>query len=121
MKIQQFYNNVANSLRTHGNQYGGFYERGWSWVNPQNPNDRCAIARFIGGNTDFQVMENLSKFLNVEHKHCVQDQYPLVREVIEAFDSDAKTINNKDGLERLLKKWATKYKLKYKQPEAVVA
>lgn len=113
MKLQEFYNNVSHSLRTYGNPYGGQYQRGWNWVNNNNPNERCAIAKFIKGNNDFEVMENLAKYFGVKSKFHVLDENPLIFEIINLFDYYSCEINNKERLEYHLKHWADKYNLQY--------
>jgi hypothetical protein len=109
ISVQELYDKASNSLRNYGNPYGTFLERKWTWVNPHNFNDRCAIARFIDGIDSFEVKRNLSKLCNYSEIHnalilditCLFDNYPLI-------------CNNQKKLENKLKQLADKHKLKYK-------
>lgn len=113
MSLQSFYNDVCSSLRTYGNQYGGSHTRGWAWVNPRNQNERCAIARFVKGNSDIEVSENLRKLLGLKDN---QDLFSidLVGKVTHLFDYYPCEINDKERLEYHLKQFADQNDLSYK-------
>lgn len=113
MNIQNFFNNVCTSLRTHGNQYGTHEYRGWSWCNPVNHNERCAIAQFIPGSSD-KIIVNTLLFLLEEN---VQEINPLVKDVTRLFDTSPQLINNSIFLEKELQLLATKYNLEVPQIE----
>ena len=119
MNLQKFYDNACTSLRTYGNPYGSRYSREWAWVNHDNPNERCAIARFIKGNTSIEVVENLKKELKLSKHIDPIAAVPLVGEIVQLFDSYAFEINNKVSLEYHLKEWADHYNLKYSEASAV--
>jgi hypothetical protein len=113
MNKQQFYNQVCQSLRSYGNPYGSTEARGWGWMNDNNPNERCAIARFIGGCTESQVVRNLRKELGLEKG----EEYPqIVLDIVHFFDYAPLSCNRKDSLEQELKSLADKHKLEYKEP-----
>lgn len=112
MNLQSFYDNVCNSLRTYGNPYGSTHTRGWSWVNPQNTAERCAISRFIEGNNDTEVNQNLRRILGLK---ASQDLFSidLVGKVAHMFDYYPQEINCKVRLEYNLKKFADQNELVY--------
>jgi hypothetical protein len=118
MKPQEFYNNVCTSLRTYGNQYGKGYSRGWKWVDDSNPNNRCAIARFIKGNNDTEVVDNIITALELG-----PDAYlfanELVCDVVSLFDNHPDTINNKHSLECALRDMAYDHHLVYNSVQVV--
>ena len=40
--IQEMFNKTVHHLRAQGNSWGRWSERGWTFVNPSNPCERCA-------------------------------------------------------------------------------
>lgn len=118
MQMQEFYNKVCDSLRETGNPYGSQYSRGWGWVNEQNPKERCAIARFIPGETDKQVVRNLRKVLGLSNTEL--EECGLVIDIITVFDSYSCVVNNKEALELTLKRLADTHKLQYSPHEEII-
>lgn len=114
MNLQSFYDNVCSSLRTYGNPYGGSHTRGWNWVNPNNPNDRCAMARFIKGTGDIEVCSNLRKMLELKDNQDIFS-IDLVGKVAHLFDYYPCEINDKERLEHHLQSLADQNELVYKK------
>ena len=119
MQIQEFYNKVCDSLRTYGNPYGSQYSREWGWVNENNPRERCAIAQFIPGETDKQVVRNLRKTLNLTSNEL--EECALVLDIITIYDSYSCVVNNKEALELTLMRLADTHNLKYSPIEETLA
>lgn len=44
MTTQQIYDTIVNHMRTQGNPWGAFNKRKWTYVNPNNPCERCAVG-----------------------------------------------------------------------------
>jgi len=108
---QEFYNKACHSLRTYGNQYGSYESRGWGWCNPDDPSQRCAIAQFVAGNTEWEIHNNLIKLV-VD----AAGFNPLVKDITHLFDFAPTACNNKEMLETELKALAEKHKLSYNAP-----
>lgn len=106
---QQLFNNICDSLRTYGNKYGSRHERGWGWCNPGNPNERCAIARFIQGNNELTICLNLSK--EVDMFNIMNN--PIVAYTTRLFDYQPEVCNNTNLLEKELMRMADVNKLHY--------
>lgn len=109
---QQLFDNACNSLRTYGNPYGPQSLRGWAWVNKNNPNERCAIARFIDGESDNEVIYNLAcelGFASVDELFTKQNE--IVDDIVSLFDYDHSTCNNFNALETALGLIASRHNL----------
>jgi hypothetical protein len=113
LSTQQIFTQACDSLRTYGNQYGSIMDRKWGWCNPQNPNERCAIARFISGSNDFEVRHNLTKEVITE----TYKANPVIVALTDLFDYSPEMCNNKQELENELKFIADKFKLAYVLPK----
>ncbi len=67
---QQIYDKVVNHMRTQGNSKGYYLDRGWCYVNPDNPCERCAkgILMEVHDKYGFYTVKRLgSDELQVEH------------------------------------------------------
>ncbi len=118
MREQEFFNSACNSLRTYGNPYGGRGDRGWGWINPSNPNERCAVARFIPGDCTYTIYDNLRNYFNLESRDDLF-KIQVLEDIIALFDSYATLCNDKVWLEEALVNIANKNKLQYFLPEPV--
>lgn len=113
---QQLYNLACDSLRTYGNPYGSLQSRGWSWINENDPTQRCAIGKFIGGCKQIEVKNNL--LLQMENPSTSCDS--LVGMITFLFDHYPSVCNNKSELEHHLKGIADTFKLEYKIQEQIL-
>lgn len=110
---QQIFDKACNFLRTKGNPYGSRLSRGWGSINPNNTNERCAIASFISGETEREFWANL-KLTTCYRSPTDNTGHSVVWAIINLFDYDANVCNNRALLEDTLKKIADKNKLQYK-------
>lgn len=44
MNNQEIFDKVVGHMRAQGNPWGNFEKRGWMFVNPNNPCERCAVG-----------------------------------------------------------------------------
>ena len=112
---QQFFNKVCDSLKTYGNPYGSRESRGyWNWINPSNPDERCAIARFIPGQTEHDVLLNLSEELygSKDYLGCIEHD-SLIHDIIQLFDYSPMVCNNAKLLDRKLQSIADRRELEF--------
>lgn len=110
---QELFDKACWSLRTYGNPYGSQYDRGWGWCNPNNPNDRCALARLVDGNTATEVYSNIKNSIeDLEHND-------IALEIIKLFDYYPLELNNSELLEKSLKYIAWLGDVKYTPPQAI--
>ena len=116
MLIQEFYNDICNSLRTHGNKYGTVHQRGWGWCNPNDPSQRCALAQFTAGTTGAEIECNLRTRLQLEECDYFSAPAMLANTVVRAFDTTPMRLNDPEKLEYFLKQLADEYKLRYYAP-----
>lgn len=59
LTTQQIFDHIVRHMEAQGNK-GGFIKRGWGYVNPDNPVDRCAIGSCMY-TTDALELEKISK------------------------------------------------------------
>jgi len=113
---QEIFNKASSYLRTYGNPFGSQISRGWGWVNPKNPKDRCAIASFIKGNTQTEVVNNLKLACDIEDKSDIFDKFPIIGALVFVFDLESDLCNDKLKLENKLQELAASFNLKYTSP-----
>lgn len=106
---QELFDRASESLRTYGNPYGSFWDRLWGWCNPANPNERCAIARFIPGNNNFEIKDNLLQMM----EHPAISLGSLVSDLTYLFDMFGDVCNTSWKLENHLKRIAHAHSLEY--------
>jgi len=113
---QQLFNKACDSLRNYGSPYGSNMQRGWGFCNPDDTNERCALARFINGTNDVEIVSNLAKELGfTEHTKNLVYNVPVVYEVMMLFDHYSIVVNNPDLLENALKQIADRCQLNYSE------
>jgi hypothetical protein len=105
---QDFFNQACDSLRKYGNQFGSFEFRKWGWCNPDDLSQRCAIARFVAGDTDKEIELNLQFLVGNVHEFN-----PLIKDITHLFDFAPIACNDHSLLDSELKRIADKYGLVY--------
>lgn len=56
--LQNMFDRVVGHLRAQGNPWGDFSERGWSFINNEDPCQRCAKGVLFTGVTDSKAVMN---------------------------------------------------------------
>lgn len=120
MNEQIIFDKSLHYVRQNGNPYGSLADRPWSWVNPKNTKERCAIASFIEGDTSFEVGNNLANFINVPVKSCIADVCPMITEITHFFDFEIAAYGYEEKVESFYKDLAKKYKMNYTAPQVTL-
>ena len=114
MSMQTLFNNVCTNLRQNGNPYGSSCTRGWSWINPDDPSQRCAIAQcFTEVKFDsMQLFDKIEAELGLSYISEVYD-HKLVNKILELYDCYSSDCNKSVLLEQHLKRIARDCDLTY--------
>ncbi len=110
---QSFFDACAQSLRDYGNVHGSRENRSWSWCNPYNPTERCAIAQFIDGNSSHEIQARVFKKVNTLNEYDKAKIMYIGSQISELFDESPNICNNSDFLEVVLQQIASEVGAKY--------